>query len=92
LFKHIGLAVKLNVLVLLVLALFLVVVVFLLVRNTQELTEKIGGEKINEEVNIIQSRLNQIETQLLDNTGFIVTNVAFFQAVGKRSSQERQRS
>jgi signal transduction histidine kinase len=88
LFKHIGLAVKLNVLVLLVLALFLVVVVFLLVRNTQELTEKIGGEKINEEVNIIQSRLNQIETQLLDNTGFIVTNVAFFQAVGKRSSQE----
>jgi signal transduction histidine kinase len=88
LFRHVGLAVKLNVLVLLVLALFLVVVIFLLVRNTQGLTQKIGGEKINEEVNIIQSRLTQIEKQLLDNTGFIVTNVAFFQAVGKRSSAE----
>ncbi len=87
-FRHIGLAVKLNVLVLLVLALFLFVVAFLLVRNTQDLTQKIGGEKINEEVKIIQSRLTQIEKQLLDNTRFIVTNVAFFQAVGKRSSEE----
>lgn len=87
-FRNVGLAVKLNVLVLLVLALFLFVVVFLLVRNTQDLTQKIGGEKINEEVKIIQSRLSQIEKQLLDNTGFIVTNVAFFQAVGKRSSEE----
>ena len=87
-FRHVGLAVKLNVLVLLVLALFLFVVIFLLVRNTQDLTQKIGGEKISEEVRIIQSRLTQIEKQLLDNTRFIVTNVAFFQAVGKRSSEE----
>ena len=87
-FRHVGLAVKLNVLVLLVLALFLVGVVFMLIRNTQDLTEKIGGEKINEEVNIIQSRLTEIEKQLLDNTSFIVSSVDFFQAVGKRSAAE----
>lgn len=87
-FRHVSLAVKLNVLVLLVLALFLVGVVFLLIRNTQDLTEKIGGEKITEEVNIIHSRLAEIEKQLLDNTRFIVGSVDFFQAVGKRSADE----
>lgn len=83
-----SLAVKLNVLVLLVLALFLIGVVFLLIHNTQELTEKIGGEKISEEVNIIQSRLAEIDRELQVRTNSIVTSVAFFQAVGKRSVQE----
>jgi signal transduction histidine kinase len=87
-FKRVSLAVKLNVLVLLVLGLFLIGVVFLLIRNTQELTEKIGGEKISEEVNIIQSRLTEIDRELQVRTNSIVTSVAFFQAVGKRSAQE----
>jgi signal transduction histidine kinase len=84
----VSLAVKLNILVLLVLALFLIGVVFLLIHNTQELTEKIGGEKISEEVNIIQSRLAEIDRELQVRTNSIVTSVAFFQAVGKRSVQE----
>jgi signal transduction histidine kinase len=88
LFRHVSLAVKLNILVLLVLAIFLISVVFLLVRNTQDLTEKIGREKIHEEVNIIQSRLTEIEKELLVRTNSIVTSVAFFQAVGKRSVEE----
>ena len=87
-FRHVSLAVKLNVLVLLVLAMFLISVVFLLIRNTQDLTEKIGREKIHEEVNIIQSRLMEIEHELLVRTNSIVTSVAFFQAVGKRSAEE----
>lgn len=87
-FRHVSLAVKLNILVLLVLAIFLISVVFLLVRNTQDLTEKIGREKIHEEVNIIQSRLTEIEKELLVSTNSIVTSVAFFQAVGKRSVEE----
>lgn len=87
-FRHVSLAVKLNILVLLVLAIFLISVVFLLVRNTQDLTEKIGREKIHEEVNIIQSRLTEIEKELLVSANSIVTSVAFFQAVGKRSVEE----
>jgi signal transduction histidine kinase len=88
LFRHVSLAVRLNVIVLLVLALFLISVIFLLIRNTQDLTEKIGREKITEEVNIIQSRLAEIERELLVRTNSIVTSVAFFQAVGKRSVEE----
>jgi len=86
LFKNVSLAVKLNVLVLLVLALLLIGVVSLLIRNTQNLTEEIGGERVVEEVNIIQSRLAEIEKALLVDTNFIVSSVNFFQAVGRRDA------
>lgn len=87
-FRNTRLAVKLNILVLLVMALLLVGVVFLLIRNTQNLTAEIGGERILEEVNIIQSRLAEIEKELVVDTNFIVTSVSFFQAVGRRDAQD----
>ncbi len=68
--------------------LLLVGVVFLLIRNTQNLTAEIGGERIVEEVNIIQSRLAEIEKELVVDTNFIVTSVSFFQAVGRRDAQD----
>lgn len=85
-FSNTSLAVKLNVIVLLVLALLLIGVAFMLVRNTQNLTEEIGGELVIEEVNIIQSRLAEIERELLVDTNFVVTSVSFFQAVGRRDA------
>ncbi len=83
-----SLAVKLNVLVLLVLTLLLIGVAYLLIRNTQNLTEEIGGELVVEEVNIIQSRLAEIETELRVDTNFVVTSVSFFQAVGRRDAAD----
>ncbi len=85
-FSNTSLAVKLNVLVLLVLVLLLIGVAYLLIRNTQNLTEEIGGELVVEEVNIIQSRLAEIERELLVDTNFVVTSVSFFQAVGRRDA------
>jgi signal transduction histidine kinase len=87
-YKNVSLAVKLNILVLLVLAVLLLGVVFLLIHNTQNLTEEIGGERIVEEVRIIQSRLTEIEKELIVDTNFVVTSVSFFQAVGRRDASD----
>ena len=87
-FSNTSLAVKLNILVLLVLALLLIGVAYLLIRNTQNLTEEIGGELVVEEVNIIQSRLAEIEKELLVDANFVVTSVSFFQAVGRRDAAD----
>jgi signal transduction histidine kinase len=86
--KNASLAVKLNISVLLVLTLLLFGVVFLLMQNTQNLTEEIGGERITEEANIIQSRLAEVEREMGVDTDFIVSGVSFFQAVGRRSTTE----
>src|SRR4051794_26200859 len=51
LLKNFNLAVKLSILVFLALTVMLVGVVSLLVLNTRILTEEIGGERVNEEVN-----------------------------------------
>jgi signal transduction histidine kinase len=88
LLKNTSLAVKLNILVFLVLAVMLVGVAYLLILNTRNLTEEIGGERVVEEVNIIQNRLAEIEKELLVDTNFVVTSVAFFQAVGRRSAAD----
>ena len=88
LFQNVSLAVKLNILVLLVMALLLAAVVFLLIHNTQKLTEEIGGERTVEEVNIIQSRLSEVENGLLVHTNFVVSSVNFFQAVGRRDASD----
>lgn len=86
--KNASLAVKLNVLVFLVLTVMLVGVVFLLIQNTQNLTQEIGGERVIEEVNIIRSRLEEIKRELLVDTNFVVTSVSFFQAVGRRDAAD----
>lgn len=86
--KNASLAVKLIILVFLALAVMLVGVAYLLVQNTRTLTEEIGGERVTEEVNIIQNRLAEIEKELLVDTNFVVTSVSFFQAVGRRSAAD----
>ena len=86
--KNASLAVKLNTLVLIVLALLLIGVVILLIQNTQTLTQEIGGERIHSEVNIIQSRLSEIEREMLVDTDFVVSSVSFFQAVGLRDAAQ----
>ncbi len=88
LFANVSLGVKLNFLVLLVLVILLVGIVLLLKQNTQNLTEVIGGERITEEVNIIRSRLAEIEDGLVVNINFLVSSVSFFQAVGRRDEVE----
>jgi signal transduction histidine kinase len=82
--RDISLGVKLNLLVLLVLGILLASVIGLLSRNTQTLTEEVGGEQIAEEANILESRLAEIEENLLIDINFLVTSVNFWQAVGNR--------
>ncbi|MBN1562808.1 MAG: HAMP domain-containing protein [Anaerolineae bacterium] len=83
-----GLGIKLNIYVLFVLSIFLVSIIFLLNRNTKNLTEQVGSERVNEEVNILENRLAEIEDKLLVDINFLSTNVHFYQAVGRRNSED----
>src|SRR5690606_6584335 len=50
--------------------------------------EEIGGERIVDVVNIIQSRLAEMEKELLVDADFVVSNTGFFQAVGSRNAAD----
>ncbi len=78
------LGVKLNALVLFVLGILLFCVVILLNRNTNNLTREVGGERIAEEANIIESRLTEVEDELTVDVNFLVSSISFYQAVGSR--------
>ncbi len=86
--RNISLGVKLNILVLSAMGILLLGVVILLNRNTHNLTEEVGGERIIEETNIIERRLAEIQDELRVNANFLVTSVSFFQAVGSRDVEE----
>jgi signal transduction histidine kinase len=86
--RNISLGVKLNILVLSAMGILLLGVVILLNRNTHNLTEEVGGERIVEETKIIERRLAEIQEELQVNANFLVTSVSFFQAVGSRDIDE----
>ncbi len=86
-FGNLSLGVKLNALVLTVLGVLLLGVVLLLNRNTENLTKEVGGERIAEEANIIQSRLAEVEDELTVDINFLVSSISFYQAVGNRNEQ-----
>ncbi|HEX2905248.1 MAG TPA: HAMP domain-containing sensor histidine kinase [Phototrophicaceae bacterium] len=88
LLKNISLGVKLNLLLLLVLGVLLGATVLLLVSNTRSLTEEIGNERIAEEVNIMQSRLAEMEKELSVDVDFLSSSVPFLQAVGRRDAED----
>jgi signal transduction histidine kinase len=83
-----GLGVKLNIFVLFALGIFLVSIVFLLTRNTANLTERVGSERVHEEVSILENRLAETEDKLLVDSNFLATNVNFYQAVARRNSDD----
>ncbi len=87
LLRNPGLGVKLNIFVLFVLSLFLVSIVFLLNRNTESLTEQVGGDRVVEEVNILENRLTEVKDNLQVNIDSLVTSISFYQAVGNRNEE-----
>lgn len=88
LFGNLNLGVKLNFLLVLVLSILLVGVVILLNRNTENLTKEVGGERIAEEANIMESRLVEVEEDLMADINFLVPSISFYQAVGSRNETQ----
>lgn len=86
--NNLGIGVKLTLLLLMVLGIFLFTTVTLLSSNTQNLTQEIGSERIAEEASILTSRLEEIEDALTVDVNFLASNVTFFQAVGRRNSED----
>lgn len=83
-FRDAGLGVKLSLLLLGVLVVLLLSTIFLLNSTTVNLTEEVGGESIAEEIQILQSRLAEIQQELNVDINFIASSTIFFQAVGRR--------
>jgi signal transduction histidine kinase len=85
-FQRPGLGVKLDIFVLFVLSIFLLCNVVLLYWNTRNLTEQLGGERVGEEVKILESRLAEIQDKLLVDISFLATGVDFVRAVARRDA------
>lgn len=85
--RNLGLNIKLTLLILIVFGLFFISNVVLLVYSTQSFTSEIGNERIEDATTIIQNSLSAIQTQLSADIDALVTDIAFFQAVGRRDSE-----
>lgn len=82
--NDLSLGIKLTLLLLLVLSLLLFSTVALLSVNTENLTTEVGSEQIAAEVNIIQSRLAEVKDEISLDINFLISDITFFQAVGRR--------
>jgi signal transduction histidine kinase len=87
-FKDAGLGTKLSLILLLFFGILLVSLTFLLVYNTQSLTLEIANAQISQELNTIVSRLNDIQSGIESDLSFLVADITFFQAVGRRSQND----
>ncbi|MBK8137276.1 MAG: hypothetical protein IPK52_15855 [Chloroflexi bacterium] len=56
----------------------------LLVSSTQSFTKEVGDERILDAIEIIQNSLTSIQDQIRNDINFLVSDVSFFQAVGRR--------
>ncbi|MBP6298500.1 MAG: HAMP domain-containing histidine kinase [Anaerolineae bacterium] len=81
---RISLGTKLTLSLLVVLLVFLILSTVLLVSSTQSFTKEVGDERILDAIEIIQNSLTSIQDQIRNDINFLVSDVSFFQAVGRR--------
>src|SRR5690606_22834125 len=81
---RISLGTKLMLSLLVVLLVFLVLSTLLLVSNTRRFTKEVGDERIRDAIEIIQNSLDSTQEQIRNDINFLVSDVSFFQAVGRR--------
>jgi signal transduction histidine kinase len=87
-FKDTGLGAKLTGILLISLGVLLLALISLLVFNTQSLTQEVANVQISQEVNTIVIRLDDIQNSIESDLGFLVADITFFQAVGRRSQND----
>jgi signal transduction histidine kinase len=87
-FKDAGLGTKLSLILLLFFGILLVSLTLLLIYNTQSLTLEIANVQISQELNTIVSRLTDIQSGIESDLSFLVADITFFQAVGRRSQND----
>jgi signal transduction histidine kinase len=87
-FRDTGLGIKLTLILLIFLGILLVSLIALLVYNTQRLTHQVANERAHQEVTTLISRLNEFQSGIQSDIGFLVADITFFQAVGRRSQAD----
>jgi signal transduction histidine kinase len=87
-FRDTGLGTKLTGILLIFLGVLLLSLIALLVYNTQSLTQEVANVQIRQELNTIVNRLEEIQSSIESDLGFLVADISFFQAVGRRSQND----
>jgi signal transduction histidine kinase len=87
-FRDTGLGTKLIGILLIFLGLFILSLIALLVYNTQSFTQEVANVQIYQELNTIINRLDDIQSSIESDLGFLVADISFFQAVGRRSQND----
>ncbi len=86
--RDIGLGIKLSLILLVFLGILLISLISLLVFNTQNLTQEVANEQISQELNTLGNRLDEIQRNIESDISFLVGDITFFQAVGRRSQND----
>lgn len=87
-YRDLGLGVKLTLILLVFFGILLISLILLLIHNTQNLTQEVASEQIIQEINTVTSRLDEIQRNVETDISFLVGDIAFFQAVGRRSQND----
>lgn len=66
---------------------FFVLSIALLVTSTQSFTDEVGGERLRDAIEIIENSLESEQAQIRSDITFLTSDVAFFQAVGRRDAE-----
>lgn len=86
--NNLSLGIKLIGVLIVVLAVLLISTTLLLTSNTNNLTRELGAERIEQEISIIQSRINTAKQDLSVDADFLASGVLLFQAVGRRDPED----
>jgi len=89
-FSSLSLGIKLTFLIFTAFGLFLISNIVLLIFNTQAFTEEVGDERIQEAAITVQNELANIQDLITTDMNVLVTDILFFQAVGRRSADDVQ--
>jgi signal transduction histidine kinase len=87
-FRDTGLGIKLTLILLIFLGILLASLIALLVYNTQRLTHQVANERAHQEVTTLINRLHEIQSGIQSDMGFLLADITFFQAVGRRSQAD----
>jgi len=89
-FSSLSLGIKLTALIFTAFGLFLISNIVLLIFNTQAFTEEVGDERIQEAAITVQNELTNIQDLITTDMNVLVTDILFFQAVGRRNADDVQ--
>lgn len=86
--RNIGLGYKITLILIVFFAILLASVISILVFNTENLTQEVATDNVTQELDTLTSRLFEIQNNLESDIEYLIADITFFQAVGRRSQED----